>query len=141
MENVSQINERNITAILKTPYRYKEDMSHYLLFVIPKENTDITYLKTLVSDFNSRNYSSDIFEINSMMLGIEKHILLIKTFENVSRVTQYKNTIVSDQSIKKELEKYEYIIIIISQENYPEFYKNRDIDGYFRFFNNNYIQK
>ena len=138
--NTNQINERNTTAILKTPYRYKDNSPHYLLFIIPKENTDITYLKTLVSDFNSKNYSSEIFEINSMMLGLEKHILLIKTFDNINKVSKYKNTIVSDQSIKKELEKSEHITIIISQENYPEFYKNKDLEGYSKFFNNNYPQ-
>ena len=99
MENTNQINERNTTSILKTPYRYKENSSHYLLFIIPKENTDITYLKTLASDFNSRNYSSDIFEINSMMLGLERHILLIKTFENVNKTSKYKN-IINTQKIK-----------------------------------------
>ena len=140
LENTNQITERNTTAILKTPYRYKENSPHYLLVIIPKENTDITYLKTLVSDFNSRNYSSDIFEINSMMLGLERHILLIKTFENINKVSKYKNTIVSNQLIKSELEKSEYITIIISQDNYPEFYKNKDIEGYSRFFNNNYLQ-
>ena len=75
-----------------------------------------------------------------MMIGIERHILLIKTFENINKVSKYKNMIVSDQSIKNELEKDEYITIIISQENYPEFYKNKDIEGYSRFFNNNYPQ-
>ena len=138
LENTNQINERNTTAVLKTPYRYKNNSPHYLLFIIPKENTDITYLKTLVSDFNSRNYSSDIFEINSMMLGLERHILLIKTFENANRVSKYKKMIESDQSINNELEKNEHITIIVSQENYTEFYKNKDIEGYSKFFKNNY---
>mgnify|MGYP001207131045 CR=1 FL=1 len=34
------------------------------------------------------------------------------------------------EGIKKELEKSEYITIIISQDNYPEFYKKKDIEGY-----------
>ena len=75
-----------------------------------------------------------------MMLGIEKHILLIKTFENINRISKYKNMIISDQPIKNALEKSEYITIIISQDNYPEFYKNKDIEGYSSFFNNNYFQ-
>ena len=75
-----------------------------------------------------------------MMLGLEKHILLIKTFENANKVIKYKNTIDSDKSIKKELEKSEYITIIISQDNYPEFYKNKDTEGYSKFFNNNYLK-
>ena len=94
----------------------------------------------MVSDFNIRNYSLDVFETNSMMLGLEKYILLIKTFENINKVSKYKNTIVSNQLIKSELEKSEYITIIISQDNYPEFYKNKDIEGYSKFFNNNYFQ-
>ena len=140
LENTSEIIERNTTAVLKTPYRYKEKSPHFLLIVIPKQGTDITYLKILVSDFNQKNYSSEVFEINSMMLGIDYYLLLVKTFENSNKAMKYKNTISLEESINNELEKKEHVKFVISEANYLEFYKNKDIEGYLKFFKNNYTQ-
>ena len=110
------------------------------MIVIPKQGTDITYLKILVSDFNNKNYSSEIFEINSMMLGLDYYLLLVKTFENSNKAMKYKNTISLEESINNELEKKEHVKFVISEENYLEFYKNKDIEGYLKFFKNNYTQ-
>ena len=39
-----------------------------------------------------------------------------------------------------ELNKTDYVKIIISKQNFAEFYKNKDLDGYSKFFNNNYLE-
>ena len=140
LENINQINERNTTAILKTPYRYKEKSPHFLLIIVPKEDTDITYLKILVSDFNNKNFSSEIFEIKSMMMGLDHYLLLVKTFENANKAINYKNTISLEKLINNELKNKKQITTVISEENYLEFYKNKDTEGYLKFFNNNYVQ-
>tara|TARA_B100000902_G_scaffold12252_1_gene14903 strand:+ start:35547 stop:38135 length:2589 start_codon:yes stop_codon:yes gene_type:complete len=139
ISNTSNLEERNLTALLKTPYRFDKNSAHYLLLILPKENTDISFIKTLVSDFNNQNYSSKVFEFNSMMLGLDNHLLLIKTFNNYNNVLNYSKLLLKDVSIQKELNKSEYMNIIISKENFNEFYKNKDIEGYNRFFNNNYL--
>ena len=140
IQNLNQIEERNITAVLKTPYRFKDNTPYYLLLITPKEGTDINFIKTLVSNFNSRNYSSETLEINTMLMGLEKHILIIKTFQNTSSVNTYGNMLTSNKTILSELNKSDFLKIIISQQNFPEFYKHKDIEGYSKFFNNNYLE-
>jgi len=110
------------------------------LLITPKEGTDINFIKTLVSNFNSRNYSSETLEINTMLMGLEKHILIIKTFQNTSSVNTYGNMLTSNKTILSELNKSDFLKIIISQQNFPEFYKHKDIEGYSKFFNNNYLE-
>lgn len=140
MKDTKNIKERNKTAILKTPYRFKENTAHYFILICPKEDTDINFIKTLVSDFNTKNYSLEELEINTMLMGLEKHLLIIKSFQNTSSVTSYSNMIMSNKIITEELNKSDYNKIIISEKNFTEFYKNKDIEGYSKFFNNNYLE-
>ena len=108
--------------------------------MLPKEGTDINYIKTIVSDFNTKNYSVENLEINTMLMGLEQHILMIKTFQNTLDVSSYGKTLFSYPDLLKELNKTTFKKIIISQQNFIEFYKNKDIDGYSKFFDNNYLE-
>lgn len=138
LKNTKGLEDRNTTAILKTTYRYKHNTDHYLLILLPKEDTDINYIKTLVSDFNTKNYSVENLEINTMLMGLEQHILMVKTFQNTLDVSSYGNKLFSNADLLKEINKTTFKKIIISQQNFIEFYKNKDVDGYSRFFDNNY---
>ena len=139
LKNTQGLEDRNTTAILKTPYRYKDNTAHYLLILLPKEDTDINYIKTIVSDFNTKNYSVENLEINTMLMGLEQHILMVKTFQNILDVSSYGNKLFSNEDLLKEINKTTFKKIIISQQNFIEFYKNKDEEGYSRFFNNNYL--
>ena len=46
----------------------------------------------------------------------------------------------SNKIIIEELKKSNYNKIIISELNFTEFYKNNDIEGYSKFFDNNYLE-
>ena len=140
LKNTKGLDERNITATLKTPYRYQENAKHYLLILCPKEGVDINYIKTIVSDFNTKNYSVEKLEINTMLMGLEQHILIVKTFQNTSSVSVYEKTLFTSQELLNELNKTTFKKIIISQQNFIEFYKNKDVEGYSVFFDNNYLE-
>ena len=111
-----------------------------MVLLLPKENTDITFIKTLVSNFNLTDYSTDILEINTMLLGLDQHLLIVKTFNSTKKVERYAGMLLSNPSLLKELNKSDFNKIIISKDNFVEFYKNKDIEGYSKFFNNNYLE-
>ena len=64
---------------------------------------------------------------------------MIKTFDNSSNVVIYNQLLIEDQKINKELNKSNFRIMAISLENFKEFYKNKDMKGYYEFFINNYL--
>ena len=140
LNNPEALEERNTTAILKTPYRYKDNIDHYLLILCPKEGLDINYIKTIISDFNIKNYSVENLEINTMLMGLDQHLILVKTFQNILDVSNYGKTLLSNPELFEELNKTSFRKIIISQQNFSEFYKNKDVKGYSRFFDNNYLE-
>ena len=70
---------------------------------------------------------------------MEQHILMVKTFKNTIDVSSYGKTLFSTPDLLKEINKTTFKKIIISQQNFIEFYKNKDLDGYSKFYDNNYL--
>jgi len=140
LENSADMEERNTTALLGSKYRYNDGQDHYFLIVLPTTEVDINYIKIIVSDFNTKNYDSENLEISTMLMGLERYLLMVKTFKNSLDVSNYSKTLLSSLELLSELNKTDYNKIIISQQNFAEFYKNKDLEGYLKFFNNNYLE-
>jgi hypothetical protein len=139
LNDPSKMEKANELAIAGSPYLYRSTLPQMIIIIIPKGSVDITYLKTLISDYHSQDFENEVFEISALLLGIDKHLLMIKTFDNTSDVMVYHEMFVLEESILKELNKSEHKVMAISFENFQEFYKNKDEDGYHNFFKKNYL--
>ena len=134
---MQKANER---AVAGSPYLYKFKHKHMIILVLPKKEVDVTYLKTLISDFHSNSIGNEVFEISALLLGLEHHLLMIKTFEGIKESMEYYSLFVEENSVMSVLRKSEYKLMSISLENFKEFYKNKDTEGYYNFFRKNYLK-
>ena len=141
LKDPTRLNESNREAIELTPYIFGENKQHMLMFILPRKDVDISFLQTLISDYNSSSYSTKVFEINAMMMGMDKHLLTVKFFENSYSVMDYYNDIPFSREIITELKKTDYFLLPISIENFQEFYVNKDIAGYQDFFKKKYLEE
>ena len=139
LNDPSKMEKANELAIAGSPYLYRSILPQMIIIIIPKGSVDITYLKTLISDYHSQDFENEVFEISALLLGMDKHLLMIKTFDNTSDVMVYHEMFVLEENILKELNKSEHKVMAISFENFQEFYKNKDEDGYHNFFKKNYL--
>jgi hypothetical protein len=133
--------EANRFAIEKTPYIFNSNESHMLMLILPKEGVDVSFLKTLLSDYNSENHSTEIFEINAMMMGLDFHLLTVKLFSNAAEVMSYYEGVSQDSKIINEISVNKYFLLPVSLENFQEFYVNKDLKGYSKFFELKYFDK
>jgi hypothetical protein len=133
--------EANRVAIEKTPYIFNGNESHLLMLILPKEGVDVSFLKTLLSDYNSENHSTEIFEISAMMMGLDFHLLTVKLFSNAAEVMSYYQGVKQESKIINEVRVNKYFLLPISLENFQEFYVNKDLKGYSKFFELKYLDK
>ena len=138
LKDPSQMQKANEIAMSGSSYLYRSGDQHMLLLLVPKKS-DITYLKTVVSDFNTKEITDAVFEISALLLGKDYHIIMIKYFENAKEAMEYYYLFQQNQGISGELQKTDYKIMLITSENFKDFYKNSDIEGYYRFFLKNYL--
>jgi hypothetical protein len=139
IKNPEKMKKANEQALTESPYLFRSRNKHMSLFILPKEGVDINYLKTLISDYHSSDFENEIFEISAMLMGSEKHLLMIKTFDSSKDVVNYNSLIMKDGSVVNQLNKSEFKVLAISFENFKEFYKNKDVEGYYNFFKKNYL--
>ena len=139
IKNPEKVKKANEQALTDSPYLFRSGNSHMSLFILPKEGVDINYLKLLISDYHTNNFENEVFEISAMLLGLDRHLLMIKKFYNSSDVVDYNQLIMQDVDIVNQLNKSDYKVLAISFENFKEFYKNKDVEGYYNFFKKNYL--
>ncbi len=133
----SEMKKSNEIAASGSPYLYRSNSQHMVILVLPKD-VDVTYLKTVISDFHINNIGNEVFEISALLLGLEQHLLMIKPFENIEESMVYYNLFVGEKTVMGLLNKSLHKIMSISLENFQEFYKNKDVEGYYDFFTKNY---
>ena len=135
----AKMKKANELALAGSPYLYRSNNQHMIILVLPKEGVDVTYLKTLISDFHTNSLGNEVFEISALLLGLDQHLLMIKSFENIKKSMSYYELFIQEGSVMEVLNKSEYKIMSISFENFQEFYKNKDAQGYYNFFTKNYL--
>ena len=135
----AKMKKANELALAGSPYLYRSNNQHMIILVLPKEGVDVTYLKTLISDFHTNSIGNEVFEISALLLGLDQHLLMIKSFENIKKSMSYYELFIQEGSVMEVLNKSEYKIMSISFENFQEFYKNKDAQGYYNFFTKNYL--
>jgi len=141
INNPEKVKKANEQALTESPYLFRSGNTHMSLFILPKEGVDINYLKTLISDYHTNDFENEVFEISAMLMGLDKHLLMIKTFDNSSDVVVYNQLIMENTEIVNQLNKSDYKVLAISFDNFKEFYKNKDVEGYYKFFKKNYLDK
>ena len=140
IKNPSTMSETNEMASSGFEYLYRTNTPHMAVYILPKKDADISLLKTLVSDFNSSSFPSENLEISAMIMGKEKHLLIIKGFETPQTATNYKNQLEDDNDFSFKIKNKNHHAFVISNNNFKTFYKNKDIDGYNRFYTKKYTK-
>ncbi len=138
IENPEKINESNLISTTKKSYKVNLLNDHLLIFVLPKENSDMSYLMSVFSDFNKKVFSTQTIEISSLMMGMDQHILIIKTNEDFQGSLNYEQKVLADEGVMKEMLRFSFEKLLISNDNFSDFYKDRDLNGYREFYNKNY---
>ena len=139
IRNPEQMKKANEQALTESPYLFRSGNKHMTLIILPKKGVDINYLKTLISDYHSQDFENEVFEISAMLMGLEMHLLMIKTFDNSSDAVVYSELIMENIEIVNQLNKSDFKVLVISFDNFKEFYKNKDVEGYYNFFKKNYL--
>ena len=53
-----------------------------------------------------------------MLIGLDRYLLIIKTFQNSLDVSSYNKIILSNPELLTELNKIDYVKIIVSKQNF-----------------------
>ena len=120
-------------------YNYDANAVHFYVLIVNNEKTSVDALKIKISDFNTKYHESDNLQVNSLLLDDKLEMVTVGNFENGEKAIKFFQEINSSKYIFARLENTgDYFNFAISTDNYPIFYRNKNIQQYLRFFEKNY---
>lgn len=120
---------------------YKHDPTAIHLFVMVADIRDVNInaLKIRLSDFNQKYYGPEKLSVSSLFLNETEQIITISNFPNQQKAMTYYTGITGNAYVTSQLEGAESNSFIISVDNYPPFYKDKNVASYMEFFRKNYL--
>ncbi len=126
-----------VAATLKT-YTKNQDAIHLFIIIADIRKINVNALKIKISDHNKKNNSLDNLSTSSLFLDDTRQMITVSNFENQEKAMMYFNALTKSQYVIGNLDEAGWTPFVISVDNYPILYKNKDIETYLGFFEENY---
>lgn len=141
---VTETQTQKDTAVTIIPteknYTVNDDALHFYVVVANIKNIKISTMKNAISDYNTANFSSSKLTISNIFLDNNRQIITVTHFENKAKAMLYYKSIKTNKDIFSKYAPADYSQFVISVDNYPNMYKNKDVENYLEFFNKNYLK-
>ena len=124
---------------LNTPYTPAPDAVHFFLLIVDGTKTNINALKIRLSDFDSKYFRTQQLKINSIIFKDEMQMVTVGNFESGEKAMTFYESIEKNPYITSQFEGTNYDMMIISVDNYPIFYREKDVETYLKFFEKYYL--
>ncbi len=122
-------------------YSFDPDSKQIFAMVLSGPSVNINAVKIRISDFNLKYYSLENLSITNILLDKTTHFLMVGNFNSIDKSMRYYNAVMANEYIFANLEGQQADGFVIAQENYPVFYKDKDLDKYLAFFKQNYLEE
>ncbi len=120
------------------PYKLNNNRMHMFIMVVKSREVRLNPLKVKISDYNTKYYSLENLTINSLVLDNTHYLITVGNFTNAVKALKYNAAISQSEYVNSDLKQEHHKNFIISTENYPVFFKEKNIEEYEEFYNENY---
>ncbi|HIP37610.1 MAG TPA: tetratricopeptide repeat protein [Crocinitomix sp.] len=120
-------------------YEFKPLEKHYFVLVFPDGGGNITQTKVKIANFNQTFFKSANLTMQNSVLDQNNQTLIVSSFVNEDKAMNYYRAFISQPAKDKigdTATKYDNFVI--SQSNYLLLLKNKNLEEYIKFFNQNY---
>ncbi len=121
-------------------YKYEPEKLHYLVIKLPPSAV-LNDVKINVSDFNRKYYSQDKLRISNIYLdntgGERTPLVVVRRFKTEEEVMKYYRSVENNK--RDFIQDIQYEMFPITQTNYREVLKNKNLEDYKAFFEANYL--
>ena len=123
----------------ESPFSVQPSKEHYFAIFVPVGRGNGDEIKAQTSDFNSAFYTSKRLKVTSNLIDRANQVVLTKSFRNSEEAMGYYDVFTGNREDLIEINSSGFDIVVISNENYVTLFKNKDIQGYVKFFTQQYL--
>ncbi|MBE0637537.1 MAG: tetratricopeptide repeat protein [Bacteroidales bacterium] len=124
-----------------TIYSDNQSAVHFFALVVDGSKTNINALKIRFSDFNSNYFKLSQLKINSLVFDNDLQLVTVGNFENAEKAMIYYRSAMNNTYITTPLESAGASSFVVTTDNYPLLYREKDVNSYLQFFERNYLNE
>ncbi len=118
-------------------YQVKTNDKHFMLIILNTEKINSNAIQVRIQDFNKKQAPN--IQLTSLAFDNQRQIIRIGEFKNQTEAMDYYNVFIADNYVFPAILKNESKTFVISADNYPLFFSDKDVEKYELFFNKKYI--
>ena len=119
-------------------FRYRENMTHYVLILINNRRLRATEIQMKVGEFNGQYYANMGYRVSPLMFTDTTQMLTVNRFNNAKDALDYCRHLARPESPLSQYAEGDFTVFAISTQNYATFYNRKRIDAYTLFYNKYY---
>jgi hypothetical protein len=123
--------------VIPSPFTYQSDAKHLFMMII-NSAVEVDPLKVRISDFKKKYFRLERLNIKSLLLDNQRTLITIGNFENKDKADNFYSALKNDEYVLSGMDPTAYEIYTISMNNYPVFYRDKDVKAYREFFKRYY---
>ncbi len=124
-----QVTAEEISSI----YTFNASAVHFFAFIIDVRQVEARELRNFITTFNTDEYPDRRLTMSNIFLDDRRQIITVTNFANKDAGMEYFRRIIAAPGLSNF--NTEFITsFIISVDNYPVFYQDKNVDEYLRFF-------
>ena len=123
-----------------SPFTYTPETAHFFMVVVRTRDLDPSGISQRVSTFNAEHFSESELAVSNVFFKDDLHLITVTNFSNKARAMDYYREIVKSENLGTG-QRGMPGIFVISVDNYPVFYQEKELDLYSRFFDYHYLDK
>lgn len=125
-------------TVAKAKFVFNESGEFYWVTIVENGKGDINKFKTVISDLNGQSFELLDLSISSIFLDVTHQLISVKVFDGKTKAMDYYNFMKESKTAFADLQAGTYQSFVISSENYPIFYKEKNVQEYQTFFTQNF---
>ena len=119
-------------------FRYRENMTHYVLILINNRRIRATEMQMQVGDFNAQYYANAGYRVSPLMFTDTTQMLTVNRFKNAQEALDYCHHLARPESPLSQYGPGDFQVFAISTQNYATFYNRKRVDAYKLFYQKYY---
>jgi len=121
-------------------YKLNPNQTHFYILMADGTKVNINAIKTRISDFILKDFNNVNLSVNAIALDGGWQMVSISSFQNSKAAMDFYYSISTNEYVTSTLSKSDYKQMVISIDNYPVFYREKNYGQYLNFFMKNYLK-
>lgn len=122
-------------------YKVSPESFHLFILLVDLKTANLSSIREVVTDFNNEFFPTANLNLNSLFLTSTRQMLTITRFNNQEEALKYLRLIQNNTKVRSSVDPTNPTFLIITAENYPVFFKEKNEQQYLDFFKKNYEKK